>query len=148
MIKVAVLWMMDENGEVLLAQRAFNKAQDPGVWGPAVTGKLEPGETFDQALVREVEEELSLKPADYTPRFLFEKDYDHPDGEVRKFGIYVATLPRARAELIHIDPKEVAGIRWFTVDELTIKMASAPSELVPSASAVWPETFRVIWQDM
>ncbi|HSX06653.1 MAG TPA: NUDIX domain-containing protein [Candidatus Saccharimonadia bacterium] len=148
MIKVAVLWILNEQNETLLAQRALNKSQDPGVWGPAVTGKLELGESFDEALVREVEEELSLKPTDYTPRFLFERDYNHPDGEVRKFGTYVARIPKAKTVDIQIDPNEVAGIQWFGVDELLEKMASVPNELVPSANSVWPETFKAIWPNM
>ncbi len=145
MIKVAVLWIGDGHGKVLLAQRAHHKSQDPSVWGPAVTGKLEPGESFDDALVREVEEELSLKPIDYTPRFLLEKDYRHPDGEVRKFGIYYTELPEAKTSLIHIDPNEVAGVTWLAIDELAEKMKSTPHELVPSANSVWPETFKAIW---
>lgn len=148
MIKVAVLWIMDESGEVLLARRALHKAQDPGVWGPAVTGKLESGETFDQALVREVEEELGLTTQDYTPRFLFKTDYHHPDGEVRRFGIYLTTFPRAKTELIQVDPKEVAGVQWFKAEELKQKMMVASNELVPSANAVWPETFKLIWPEL
>lgn len=144
MIQVAVLWIINEQGEILLAQRAHHKAQDPGVWGPAVTGKLEPGENFDEALVREVEEELSLKTTNYTPHFLLEKDYSHPDGETRKFGIYYAELPRIKTDLIHIDEDEVAGIQWFTIDELMNKMDFAPNELVPSAHSVWPETFEAL----
>ncbi|HSW74331.1 MAG TPA: NUDIX hydrolase [Candidatus Saccharimonadales bacterium] len=147
MIKVAVLWILNEKNEILLAQRALNKLQDPGVWGPAVTGKLEQGESFSEALVREVEEELSLKTTHYVPRFLLEKDYKHPDGEVRKFGIYATTIPKAKTELIHIDPHEVAGIKWFTIDELIKKMHSMPDELVPSAGSVWPDTFKAIWPD-
>ncbi len=147
MIKVAVLWIVNEQGEILLAQRAHHKAQDPGVWGPAVTGKLDPGENFDEALVREVEEELSLKTTDYTPHFLLEKDYSHPDGETRRFGIYYAELPKIKTNLIHIDQNEVVGIQWFTVDELVKKMGSTPNELVPSANSVWPDTFKAIWPE-
>ncbi len=145
MIKVAVLWIINEHDEVLLAQRALHKAQDPGVWGPAVTGKLEPGETFDEALAREVEEELCLKTADYTPRFLLEIDYSHPDGEVRRFGIYATTIPKAKAKIIRIDMNEVARIRWFTMPDLVEKMAQHAKELVPSANSVWPDTFKAMW---
>jgi len=145
MIKVAVLWLINENDEVLLAQRTRNKAQDPGAWGPSAAGKLEPGETFDDALAREVEEELALRITDYTPRFLFEKDYVHPDGEMRRFGIYCAEFPKARTELIHIEISEVASIRWFGVSELITKMKSPPNDLVPSVHSIWFDTFPAIW---
>ncbi len=142
MIEVAVLWLVDGEGSVLLAQRAHHKKQDPGVWGPAVTGKLEKGENFDQALTREVEEELALKPTDYKPHFVLEKVFDHPDKEQRKFGIYYAVFPKDKTDLIRIDENEVAGFRWFPMDEVTETMMKlAPEELVPSAGAIWPATF-------
>lgn len=144
MIKVAVLWIVNEEGEVLLAQRAHHKAQDPGVWGPAVTGKLESGESFHDALVRETEEEIALKTTDYTPHFLLEKDFGHPDGEQRKFGIYYTTLPKAKTNLINVDANEVAGFAWFSLSNVKEKMKASPEELVPSANAIWPDTFEAL----
>jgi len=147
MIKVAVLWLINEDNEMLLAQRAHHKAQDPGAWGPSAAGKLERGETFDDALAREVEEELALRVADYIPRFIFERDYAHPDGEARKFGVYCAEFPKARTGLIRIETREVAGIKWIGVSELTEKMKSPPNELVPSVHSIWLDTFQAIWPE-
>ena len=144
MIKAAVLWIVNEEHEILLAQRVYHKAHDPGVWGAAAVGKLEPGESFDDAVVRETKEELGLTTADYTPQFLFEKNFSPPNGELRKFGIYYAVLPKAKSRLIHIDANEVAGFAWFTLDTITEKMRQSPNELVPSANAVWPDIFQAL----
>lgn len=144
MIKAAVLWIVNEEHEILLAQRAHHKAQDPGVWGTAAAGKLETGESFDAAVVRETEEELDLTTTDYTPNFLFEKDFTHPDGEPRKFGIYYAILPKEKSKLIHVDANEVAGFAWFTLDMIEKKMRLTPEELVPSANALWPDIFKAL----
>lgn len=144
MIKAAVLWIVNEEREILLAQRAHHKAQDPGVWGTAAAGKLESGESFDSAIVRETEEELGLTNTDYTPKFLFEKDFTHPDGEPRKFGIYYAILPKEKSSLIHVDANEVAGFGWFTLETIEEKMRISPGELVPSANALWPEVFQAL----
>jgi len=129
---------------MLLAQRAHHKAQDPGVWGTAAAGKLEPGESFDDAVARETEEELGLTITDYTPKFLFEKDFAHPDGEPRKFGIYYAILPKEKSKLIHVDANEVAGFGWFTLETIEEKMRVQPEELVPSANTLWPEIFQAL----
>lgn len=34
--RVSALWVVNNEGDVLLAQRAFNKKNNPGKWGPAV----------------------------------------------------------------------------------------------------------------
>lgn len=144
MIKVAVLWIINEDGEILLAQRAHHKSQDPDVWGPSVTGKLEVGETFDQALVREVEEELGLKPTDYTPIYLFEKDFMHPDGELRKFGVYYTIFPKAKTDMIRADANEVAGVEWNPLKTIIEKMQAGTDEFPASAPAIWPDVFQAL----
>jgi 8-oxo-dGTP pyrophosphatase MutT (NUDIX family) len=112
-----------------------------------VTGKLEAGETFDAALAREVQEEIGLQPTDYTAKFLLEKDFNHPDGELRRFGIYLAKTPHDIVDRIHIDTNEVAGVQWFSIADVIKKMQHTPNQLVPSANTVWPATFEAIWPD-
>jgi isopentenyldiphosphate isomerase len=144
MIKVATLWLVNENGELLLARRADHKPQDPGVWGPTVTGKLEPGESFDEALGREVEEELALSRKDYTPHHLLEVEYIHPDGEPRTFSIYYATFASAKTKALRIEPDEVAEIAWFSLNKLANMLVSTKEQFVPSALQVWPPTFAAL----
>jgi isopentenyl-diphosphate Delta-isomerase len=142
MIKVTVLWLVNENSELLLTRRADHKKQDPGVWGPTVTGKLEEGETFDTALTREVEEEIALKPDTYSPHFLLEYEYAHPDGEHRLFGVYYANVLKAIEDKVRLDPNEVAESKWVSVHEAQDMLTHVPEKLVPSASSVWPPTFE------
>lgn len=56
----AGLWIENTQGEVLLAQRALNKSTHPGAWGPAVTCCVDEGETYEEGVIRELEEELGL----------------------------------------------------------------------------------------
>jgi isopentenyl-diphosphate delta-isomerase len=142
MIKVAVIWFVNEDGKLLLTRRADHKKQDRGVWGPTVTGKLERGETFDNALLREVEEEIALSPKNYTPQFLFEFEYAHPDGEHRLFGVYWANVQKTIENDIHLDPNEVAESQWVTIEEAQDMLTHMPEKLVPSAKSVWPSTFK------
>lgn len=136
MIEVAVLWLVNENGELLLAQRALHKRQDPGVWGPSVTGKLEPGENAMQALLRETQEELSLAPSHYIPCFVAELPFLHPDGEQRVFTIYKAAVPSRIRNVIKFDQDEVAAIEWKSITAINRLLAGKPETLVPSANAI------------
>lgn len=58
--RITGLWLTDADGNVLLAQRAFNKKRSPGLWGPAVAGTVEEGETYESNIVKEAEEEIGL----------------------------------------------------------------------------------------
>ena len=58
MVLVAAVALIDRDGRVLLAQRPEGKAM-AGLW-EFPGGKLEPGETPESALIRELHEELGI----------------------------------------------------------------------------------------
>jgi len=52
--------VLDRAGRCLVLKRSMNSRGNPGKWDfPG--GKAEPGETFDQALLREIEQETGLR---------------------------------------------------------------------------------------
>ena len=148
MINVATLWLINEKNELLLARRADDKKQDPGLWGPSVTGKVEPGETVEEALLKETEEELSLIPNRYIPEFLFEKDFNHPDGETRRFSVYIARLPSSYTNELSLDKREVAEIKWLTINETKELIKNHKNIIVPSAELLWNAFFDKLEQKL
>ena len=137
-----MLWLVSEKQELLLARRADNKRQDPGLWGPSVTGKLEKRETYSQALARETEEELGLTINDYKPEYLFEIDFAHPDGEVRHFAVYAARVKKTISNKIIIDKNEVDQVRWASMIEVKKLLQTKPGEVLPaSAFVLWQQVF-------
>jgi 8-oxo-dGTP diphosphatase len=101
---VAVL----RRGDRLLVIKRAPGAILPGYWTPP-SGRIEPGETHEQALAREVEEELGVK---VTP---IAKVWECPtdDGE---FLLHWWTADIDSDELC-LDPTEVEDARWVTCDE-------------------------------
>jgi len=59
LVLVAAVALIDEDGRVLLAQRPEGKPM-AGLW-EFPGGKVEPGETPEDALIREIREELGLE---------------------------------------------------------------------------------------
>ncbi len=54
--------LTDDNGKILIIKRSTDSKTNPGKW-EFPGGKVDQGESFDQALIREVYEETNLKIA-------------------------------------------------------------------------------------
>jgi len=68
--RTAHVVVFSTSGQVLLQKRSRHKDIQPGKWDTAVGGHLKPGESFEQAARREMQEELGLSP-ELPLRFLF-----------------------------------------------------------------------------
>ena len=73
LVHIAVGVVVNNNAEVLVARRAKHLHQG-GLW-EFPGGKLEPGETVEQALVRELQEELSIRAEVFAPLLSIAHDY-------------------------------------------------------------------------
>jgi isopentenyl-diphosphate delta-isomerase len=144
--RIAVLWLMDEKGELLLARRSDTKAHDPGLWGPSVTGKVEKGEAIEEAVARETEEELGIPATSYQATPLFEEEFVHPDGAIRKFSIYYAVMPRQLiADQLSIDAEEVAETKWLSTQEIRELLTTPPGKVLPaSAFVLWKRVLEML----
>jgi 8-oxo-dGTP diphosphatase len=85
-VRVAAAVLLKPNGRVLLAQRPEGKPY-AGYW-EFPGGKLEPGETPRDALVRELDEELGLRVRRAAPWLVQEFVYPHAHVELNFFRVF------------------------------------------------------------
>jgi len=107
-IEVAVGVVFDQDGRILVGQRVvkdlyFEKWEFPG-------GKFEPGETVEQALIREFQEETGIRIRSSAPLMLVEHDY--PDRHVR---LHVHTIREFDGDVQALEGQQ---LRWVTLSEL------------------------------
>lgn len=58
MINVVAAVIKNDNGKILITQRNLKKSQ--GGWWEFPGGKIEQGETREEAIIREIKEELTI----------------------------------------------------------------------------------------
>ncbi|NYI05357.1 NUDIX hydrolase [Allostreptomyces psammosilenae] len=103
----AIVAVLRREDRVLIIRRG-PLATRSGYWAP-LSGRLEPGETQAEALVREVHEEVGLRVAPLAK--VWESQTD--DGRYR---LHWWTARIDPGELV-LDPGEVSEARWVTVAE-------------------------------
>jgi isopentenyl-diphosphate delta-isomerase len=133
--RVSALWITNSKGEILLAQRALSKKNDPGRWGPAVAGTVEEGETYDSNIVKEAGEELGLKNIHPIkgPKVRVAQKHQY------WLQWYSLVLDALVGSFV-IEPKEVMAIQWFTPEELGGKLENEITSFIASA-VEWKKLF-------
>ena len=118
--RITGLWLWNERGEVLLAQRAFDKKIHPGMWGPAVAGTVEEGETYESNIIKEAEEEIGLK--DLKPKLgpKLRRNTAHS-----YFAQWFVCTINSDYPLVKQD-SEVEAIKWFNKEELFKALEKKP----------------------
>lgn len=128
--RVSSLWVVNQEGKVLLVKRALSKTHDPGKLAPAVAGTVEEGETYDINIVKEIKEEIGLdvKIEDLIkgPKVLSKYKWTH-------FGqSYLYILPKEKENTFVFDEHEVCDHKWFDLEEIEEMLKSDPAIFVGS----------------
>jgi isopentenyl-diphosphate Delta-isomerase len=122
-VRISALWIQNSKGEILLAQRSFQKSTSPGKWGPAVAGTNEKGETYEQNMIKEAKEEIGLKG------FKFEKAHKIRNKE-NNF-VQWFTLKTDNYEF-KLQKEEVEQVKWFKKEELKKEIKENPEKFTSS----------------
>jgi len=116
---VAACALIDRDGRILLAKRPAGK-DHAGLW-EFPGGKIESGETTEQALVRELREELGIEPCESCLQpFAFATHTQ--DGQHLLMPLYVCrqwdgfVQPREGQEIKWVRPQDLFGLSMPPVD--------------------------------
>ena len=123
MKRIEVVAAIIRRGDTIFAtQRGYGDFKD---WWEFPGGKVEPGETPEDALLREIREELSTDIR--VDKFLYTVDYDYPTFHLTMH-CYMCSLLR---EALHLNEHEAArwlkgedihSVNWLPADEILLPM--------------------------
>lgn len=107
--------------KIFATQRGYGDFKD---WWEFPGGKMEPGETPEEALIREIREELDTEIS--VDNFLYTVDWDYPKFHLTMH-CYMSSLLN---EALHLNEHEAA--RWLGKDELhSVNWLPADEILLP-----------------
>ncbi len=108
---VVHLHIFNNNGDLYLQKRSMRKDIQPGKWDTAVGGHIDYGESVEEALRREVREELDV--TDFSPikitSYIFESAIEKE---------LVNTFRTVYNGPFNPDPEELDGGRFWAIDEI------------------------------
>ena len=119
-VEVVAAIIRDGEGRVFATQRGYGEWKD---WWEFPGGKMEAGETPEDALKREIREELSTEIS--VDEFLCTVEYDYPKFHLAMH-CYLCSL---LTEALHLNEHEAA--KWLRRDELqSVKWLPADLEVI------------------
>ena len=109
------LHIFNDTGELYLQKRSMTKDIQPGKWDTAVGGHIDYGETVEEALRREVREELGITafPPQFITRYVFESTIEKE---------LVNTFRTIYNGEIKPDTEELDGGRFWSLKEIKSKL--------------------------
>ena len=121
MINVVAGVIKDEKGKILITQRNLKKAQG-GLW-EFPGGKIEPNETREDAIVREIKEELDIDIQ--VEKYLAERVFNYPEKDINLIALECKKINGDVKLLEHED------YRWIDNSELgNFEFAPADSFII------------------
>ena len=108
---VVHLHIFNSAGDIYLQKRPDSKLVQPGKWDTAVGGHVSYGETIEEALIKEMREELGLENIEYS----FYKKYIW-ESEIERELIHIFIAKNIREITINTD--EVEDGRYWSTKEI------------------------------
>ena len=128
--------VFNRRGELFLQQRSLAKDCSPGLWDSSASGHLDSGEDYDTCALRELAEELGIRPQS-APGRLF-KLAASPETGFEFCWIY-----RLHHEgPFQLQASEVRGGGWFPREAILQWIGARPQDFAGSFLAIWRELER------
>lgn len=108
---VVHLHLFDGEGRIYLQRRPLWKDIQPGRWDTAVGGHIDYGESVEEALMREVREEIGIE--NFEPRFILRYIFES-ERERELVNVFKAVYDGVVSPSTELD-----GGRFWTIDEVS-----------------------------
>jgi isopentenyl-diphosphate delta-isomerase type 1 len=128
--RVSRIFLLNKKGETLMTKRASHLAVLPGKWSESASGHVDEGENYDEAAVRELQEEVGVSGITLKSIGKFYYEGRSEGRKSNRFNtVYVADYDGP----VKANPEEVAEARWIAPAELEKWMNEHPDDFTEAA---------------
>jgi isopentenyl-diphosphate delta-isomerase type 1 len=128
--RAVAIMVFDERGRLFLQKRSRSKDTYPGYWSISASGHVKSGETYPQAAIRELQEELGIKRP---PKFkrLHKVLIRYPDET--EFEVFFKVTINGPLKL---DKEEIEEGRWFTLNRRFFRNTLEKIKITPELKVI------------
>ncbi|MFK7912029.1 MAG: 16S rRNA (adenine(1518)-N(6)/adenine(1519)-N(6))-dimethyltransferase RsmA [Akkermansiaceae bacterium] len=133
------IFVFNKNKELFLQKRSRLKDKHPGVWDSSAAGHINAGQDYQEAAVRELDEELGVKDAELQEIAKIKPSENTGWEHIR---LYIARHDGA----VRYPCSEVESGDWFPMDEVRAWIAARPQDFASGFIECW-NTFDQTFQE-
>ena len=138
---------MNEKGEILLQKRASTKKQEPNKWS-ICAGHIDAGETVENAILREMEEELGIKVSIDELEFLkvYKKQNDISSNNIKNYNFQYMYFFKTnwKIEDYKIRLEELSEIKYIPFTEFEKIVKNRDTTVTFTKQAYMPEIIEIL----
>lgn len=121
---VAIVWLVNDSGQLLCSRRAMFVSMHPGVWQTSFGGRVSGSMTFEETAVKELAEETGI--------IIKQTDLHYfgtlKDEESKFFAKSYVVRFNGEPSDLHFTDNEVAEAKWMDMDEYSDEVKAHPEQ--------------------
>jgi isopentenyl-diphosphate delta-isomerase len=130
------LFLFDENGGLLLQQRAEGKRLWPAFWSNSCCSHPRRGESMETATRRRLSDELNVEASlEHVYWFCYTAGYGDAGSENELCHVYLGRI----GATVQPNDSEIAAVRFVSADDLDDELAQVPERFTPWFKQEWEE---------
>ena len=109
------VFLFNEQGEMLIQKRSADRANSPSLWDCSVSEHVKAGESYLEAVMRGLREEMGVEGIEISLRGKIQMEYGRNDNEISE--IYEGEL---NGKQVNFDPGEIAEVKFVSLEKIRV----------------------------
>lgn len=135
--RVSALWIENSAWELLISLRGFSKKNNPGKWSAAVAGTIDEGESYDENIYKEAQEELGITWYTFQKWEKLRAKWKH-----NYFCQWYFLVADLKIDELVLEYPQVELARWFSPDEIRNILEHSPEIFTSNFRTMLEEKYK------